>query len=69
MSSPHTGGHLVRIALLLSACLLLGPWLHAAALSGSVKDPSGALVSGAAVSLARLPRGAPVRTKTRAIMG
>ena len=31
-------------------CLLLASYLQAASLSGTVKDPSGAVVSGAAVS-------------------
>ncbi len=38
----------------------------AQSLSGVVKDPSGALVSGAAVSLQRLPRAAAVQTTTDA---
>jgi hypothetical protein len=60
------GPHLIRIPLLASICLLLGPCLQAASLSGVVKDPSGALVSGAAVSLQRLPRAAAVQTTTDA---
>ena len=57
---------MIRIAFLTSACLFLGPWLNAASLSGTVKDPSGGVVPGAAVSLQRLPRGAPLHTATNA---
>jgi hypothetical protein len=58
------GAHLFRISFLASIYLLLGSWLQAASLSGIVKDPSGALVSGAAVSLQRLPRAAAAQTTT-----
>ena len=52
----------LRIPLLAWLWFLPAPWLHAASLSGTVRDPSGALVSGAAVSLQLLPRGAPLQT-------
>jgi hypothetical protein len=57
-------GHLTPTHLLLSACLLLGTSLEAATISGTVKDPSGAAVSGAAVAAQRLPRGAAFQTTT-----
>jgi hypothetical protein len=38
--------------------------LHAESLSGIVRDPSGATVSGAAVSAHRAPSGAPLQTTT-----
>jgi hypothetical protein len=57
---------LTRVPLLISACLLSAPWLRAASVSGTVKDPSGGLVSGAAVSLQRLPRGAAMQATTDA---
>ena len=60
------GARLFRVPFLASTCLLLGSGLQAASLSGVVRDPSGALVSGAAVSLQRLPRAAAVQTTTDA---
>ena len=57
---------MIRIQLLASACFLLASWLQAASLSGTVKDPSGAVVAGAEVSLQRLPQGAQLHTTTDA---
>jgi hypothetical protein len=62
----RTGAQWYRILLLALACLLPAQWLHAASLSGIVRDPSGAVVSGAAISLQGLPRGATVQTVTDA---
>jgi hypothetical protein len=47
-----------------AVCLLVGPCLQAASLSGAVKDPSGAVVSGAAVAAQPLPRGTLLQTTT-----
>jgi Carboxypeptidase regulatory-like domain len=55
-----------RALVLISVWLLLALGLHAASLSGTVKDPSGAVVSGAAVWLEPLPRGTPLQTTTDA---
>ena len=57
---------MIRVHFLAPVCCLLASWLHAASVSGTVKDPSGGLVSGAAVSLARQPRGVPLQTATDA---
>jgi hypothetical protein len=51
---------------LATACALFGAWLHAASISGTVKDQTGAVVGGAAVSL-QLPSGAALQTATDAL--
>jgi hypothetical protein len=49
-----------------AVCLLFVPCLQAASLSGVVKDPSGAVVVGAAVAAQPLPRGALLQAVTDA---
>jgi hypothetical protein len=55
-----------KVFLLASLCLLFCARLYAASVSGVVKDPSGAVVAGAAVSLEPLPRGTALQTTTDA---
>jgi len=57
---------LIRLPLLAASGWLLAPWLHAASLSGTVKDPSGAGASGTHISLQQIPRGAQFQTTTDA---
>jgi hypothetical protein len=56
----------LRLPHLVATCLLFGSCLQAASLHGVVKDPSGAVVSGAAVAAQLLPRGTALQATTDA---
>jgi Carboxypeptidase regulatory-like domain len=56
----------MRALFLALPVLLAAQWLNAATLTGTVKDPSGAVISGAALSAQPLPRGTALQATTDA---